>query len=77
MGNVFASSLAQPPMPGTVPPPNLPEQTGVSKGSSSSDKNPGTIEELHKKCKGKLCHINTEKCNFFFQQERSCFPIYL
>lgn len=53
MGNVFASSLVQPPMPGAVPPPNLPDQPGVSKDSPiSSDKNPGTVEELHKKCKG-------------------------
>ena len=66
MGNVFASSLAQPPMPGTVPPPNLPEQTGVTKDSSNSDRNPGTIEELHKKCKGKLCFVFTEKKLYLF-----------
>lgn len=52
MGNVFASSLVQPPMPGAVPPPNIPEQPGAPKDFTNSDKNPGTIEDLHKKCKG-------------------------
>lgn len=52
MGNVFASSLAQPPMPGAVPPPILPEQPSPAKETSTADKNPGTIEDLHKKCKG-------------------------
>lgn len=51
MGNVFASSLNQSPMSGAVPPPSLPEQPGVSKDINISDKNPGTIEDLHKKCK--------------------------
>ncbi|KFM61565.1 Mitochondrial import receptor subunit TOM40-like protein, partial [Stegodyphus mimosarum] len=52
MGNVFASSLVQTTVPGSVPPPNLPEQPSAKDTSQiSSDPNPGTVEDLHKKCK--------------------------
>lgn len=52
MGNIFASSMGQPPVPGSVPPPNLPDQPGIPKDSAIfSEQNPGTIEDLHKKCK--------------------------
>ncbi|GIX78813.1 mitochondrial import receptor subunit TOM40 homolog 1 [Caerostris extrusa] len=53
MGNVFASSITPPPITGSVPSPNLPDQTGVSKSSSKngSDNNPGSVDDLHKKCK--------------------------
>ncbi|PRD31780.1 UNVERIFIED_CONTAM: Tom40 [Trichonephila clavipes] len=53
MGNVLASSVSAPPISGPVPPPNLSDQTGVSKDSpkNAPDNNPGTVEDLHKKCK--------------------------
>lgn len=55
MGNVLASSFAPPPLaePVPTPAPNLPGQTNDTKESSqnSPDLNPGTLEDLHKKCK--------------------------
>lgn len=62
MGNVLAASVPPPPSP--PPPtsgllPNL-EKPDSSESLQSSNKfsdglkNPGTIEDLHKKCKGKL-----------------------
>lgn len=59
MGNVLASSSAPSPsagMPSPPPPPiNVPGQTGETSADSSSspsfEQNPGSIEDLHKKCK--------------------------
>lgn len=49
MGNVQASAPAAPPPPPTpttpIPPPTVPEK--------KEDDNPGPMEDLHKKCKGK------------------------
>ncbi|CAL1279917.1 unnamed protein product [Larinioides sclopetarius] len=53
MGNVFASSVAPPPITGPVPSPSLSDQAGVSTNTTKtvSDNNPGTVEDIHKKCK--------------------------
>lgn len=61
MGNVLAASVPPPPSPPPPPTsgllPNLgkpdsSEELQSSVRLSDSLKNPGTIEELHKKCKG-------------------------
>ncbi|XP_015905689.1 mitochondrial import receptor subunit TOM40 homolog 1 [Parasteatoda tepidariorum] len=53
MGNVFASGLAPPPLAEPVPSPNMPAEENVPKSSqqNSTDQNPGSLEDLHKKCK--------------------------
>lgn len=57
MGNVMAAS-APPPPPPIVPltPPELPKDHQISTSSLSDNliklNNPGTVEELHKLCKG-------------------------
>jgi len=67
MGNVIAASTAPPPPPPPPSPglmPNLGKQdssAGVfaSNETPSQIENPGTIEDLHKKCKG-ISRSNTE-----------------
>lgn len=57
MGNVLAASnspssggaVVPPPPPLTAPPPVEPKQAPVK---AEASKNPGSYEELHKKCKG-------------------------
>ena len=54
MGNVHASSqAASPPLP-PVPPqsPKEPEATQIKPSIETDQLNPGTIEDLHRKCKG-------------------------
>lgn len=60
MGNVQAASMPPPPQPSPPPPTDILSSLGKEKSSTavyppaeSSDKleNPGTIEDLHKKCK--------------------------
>lgn len=53
MGNVLASSVPSPVIE-PAPSPNLPDPSaGVSKDlPTSQDSNPGTVEDLHKTCKG-------------------------
>lgn len=61
MGNVFAASnpspspqgagIVPPPPPLTAPPP---VDTKLPNGKPEVSKNPGTFEELHKKCKGRF-----------------------
>ncbi|KAK8762483.1 mitochondrial import receptor subunit TOM40 homolog 1-like [Amblyomma americanum] len=55
MGNVFASSpLSPPPVLAPAPPPSVPEppdQRGLPAQDDTETQNPGTLEDLHKKCK--------------------------
>lgn len=59
MGNVLAASVPPPPSPppptsGLLPNLEKPDSSETLNSSRLSDglKNPGTIEDLHKKCKG-------------------------
>ena len=66
MGNVLAASAPPPPPPTfTPPPPTATEQKPES--DESNDLNPGTMEDLHKKCKGCITH-------FLRQQFVTCLP---
>lgn len=60
MGNVLASSVPSPviePPSSNIPDPSL--GAGVSKDSpnATQDSNPGTVEELHKACKGYFLNV--------------------
>lgn len=90
MGNVLAASVPPPPSP--PPPtsgllPNL-EKPDSSETLQSSNKfpdglkNPGTIEDLHKKCKGKVSvylfnPFSLNRCINLFSFDYSLFLIIL
>lgn len=65
MGNVLAASVPPPPSPppptsGLMPNLEKPESSPVlhtSNGIFDTLENPGTIEDLHKKCKGTLTRV--------------------
>lgn len=90
MGNVLAASVPPPPSP--PPPtsdllPNL-EKPDSSESLQSSNKfsdglkNPGTIEDLHKKCKGKgsvylFDPFSRNRCINLFSFDYSSFLLFL
>lgn len=55
MGNVMATSAPPPSPPITPPPPPafLNDEAGPGAGDDRLKNNPGPLEELHRKCKGK------------------------
>ena len=64
MGNVHAASAPPPPPPSSLspelPPSLAKKDLPTSLDGSERLENPGTIEDLHKKCKGTvliLCHL--------------------
>ena len=64
MGNVHASSSVPPPSMGLVPPPpvNLSPPPEVDiKPKPTNVNNPGTMEDLHKKCKGRHFSYSIDK----------------
>lgn len=76
MGNVLAASVPPPPSPppptsGLLPNLEKSDSTEILQSSSNfSDglKNPGTIEDLHKKCKG-ICisiRLSSNPCNICY-----------
>lgn len=72
MGNVHASApKLEPDLPPSPPmglnlPTLQPEPSPSEPLNSKNGTNPGTIEELHKKCKGKFRH-EVEIVNFYLQ----------
>lgn len=58
MGNVLATTALSSPPPIIPPPPPSSTSTGLTSKETSenaeNDSNPGTMEDLHRKCKGLL-----------------------
>lgn len=55
MGNVMAATPVAGPTSPVVPPPVfVDDKTKVAKEERPTMKNPGTVEDLHKKCKGTM-----------------------
>lgn len=55
MGNVHAASAPPPPPPINLTPPVIPKEQSLDNVKLESPRlqNPGTVEEIHKVCKGK------------------------
>ncbi len=53
MGNVMASSAPSPPLMPSMPSPSITSDTNQQNSSNNeNDSNPGSMEDLHRKCKG-------------------------
>ncbi len=53
MGNVMASSAPSPPFMSSIPSPPITSDSNEQNSSNNeNDTNPGSMEDLHRKCKG-------------------------
>lgn len=83
MGNVLAASAPPPPPPPPPGPglmPNLEEPGPLTDGYASTEmssqiENPGTIEDLHKKCKGISSKIHATTLEYSPLSSWTCFFI--